>query len=115
MQNTVLSQTFDVLWAEVVVWMRQIVRKHSDLLLEGKRDPMGWGNPWEKMFPQVASHGFKKFTVFSETFDVLWAEVVVWMRQVVHKHSDLLLKGKRVPKGWRGRGGGSMGENVSSS
>lgn len=39
MQNTVLSQTFDVLWAEVVVWMRQIVRKHSDLLLEGKRDP----------------------------------------------------------------------------
>ena len=38
MRNTVLSQTFDVLWAEVVVWMRQIVRKHSDLLLEGKCD-----------------------------------------------------------------------------
>ncbi|XP_072050535.1 protein FAM149B1-like isoform X2 [Amphiura filiformis] len=41
MQNTVLSQTFDVLWAEVVVWMRHIVRKHSDLLLEEKR----LGNP----------------------------------------------------------------------
>ncbi|XP_063969088.1 protein FAM149B1-like isoform X2 [Lytechinus pictus] len=29
-QNTVLSQTFDVLWAEVVTWMRSLIKRHQE-------------------------------------------------------------------------------------